>query len=382
MLLCDSYDFFIFHDMTQKIRVGILFGGKSAEHEVSLQSAKNIIAAIDRDRYEITLIGIDKKGVWHIVSEENFLSNEDDPKSISLHVEPDSEATLSLTGDREIIFLKGGRGAIVLDVVFPVLHGTFGEDGTMQGLLRLADVPFVGSSVLGSVVGMDKDVMKRLLRDAGVPQSKFLVCQDGSVPSYPEATKLLGTTIFVKPANAGSSVGVSKARTEEEYATAIQDAFLYDQKIILEECVIGREIECAVLGANDAPIASIPGEVVLHSDFYSYEAKYIDAGSATIEIPAKLSGEEVMNIQNLAKKTFQVLSCEGLGRVDVFLKKDGGILVNEINTLPGFTKVSMYPKLFEASGIPYQELISRLIELALERFEKEKNLKTSHEIAS
>ncbi len=368
--------------MKHRTRVGILFGGKSAEHEVSLQSAKNIIAAIDRDRYEITLIGINKKGIWHLVSEDNFLSNGDDPKNISLYTESDSEVTLSLTGDRKIIFLKRAKESIVLDAVFPVLHGTFGEDGTIQGLLRLADVPFVGSGVLGSVVGMDKDVMKRLLRDAGVPQSKFLVCQDGSVPSYPEAAEFLGTTIFVKPANAGSSVGVSEVRAEEEYLSAIQTAFLYDQKIILEECIIGREIECAVLGANEAPIASIPGEVVLHSDFYSYEAKYIDAGSATIEIPAKLSDEEVMNIQNLAKKTFQVLSCEGLGRVDVFLKEDGDILVNEINTMPGFTKVSMYPKLFEASGIPYQELISRLVELALERFEKEKNLKTSHEMAS
>jgi len=371
---CNSFESY---DMTRKIRVGIIFGGKSAEHEVSLQSAKNIIAAIDREKYEPILIGIDKEGKWHLLGEDDFLSQENDPGKISLNVKSDRQVVLAPESQGEIVFLNTRKESVHIDVVFPILHGTFGEDGTIQGLLEIADIPFVGSGVLGSAVGMDKDVMKRLLRDAGIPQSKFLVCREKLVSSYEEVTKVLGTPIFVKPANAGSSVGVSKVRTEEEYAVAIREAFLYDQKIVIEENITGREIECAILG-NESPIASVPGEVVLQSDFYSYEAKYIDAGSASIEIPAKLSNEKVIEIQALAIKTFQVLSCEGIGRVDMFLKENGDILVNEINTMPGFTKVSMYPKLFEASGIPYEELIDRLIGFALERFDKERRLKTAH----
>lgn len=363
--------------MNRKIRVGIIFGGKSAEHEVSLQSAKNVALAINREKYEPVLIGIDKEGKWHFLEEDNFLSHENDPKKIALSVRPDSEVVLAPESHGEIVFLNTGGKSLHIDVAFPILHGTSGEDGTVQGLLKLANIPFVGSGVLGSAAGMDKDFMKRLLRDAGIPQSKFLVCRERSVLSYSEAAELLGTPIFIKPANAGSSVGVSKVRTEEEYAAAIRTAFLYDQKVVIEENISGREIECAVLG-NDSPIASVPGEVVLQSDFYSYEAKYIDAGSASIEIPAKLSDEKAIEIQALAIKTFQVLSCEGIGRVDMFLKGNGDILVNEINTMPGFTSVSMYPKLFEASGISYTELIDRLISLAFERYEKERRLKTTH----
>ncbi len=363
--------------MKHRIRVGILFGGKSAEHEVSLQSAKNIINEIDREKYEVVLIGIDKDGYWHSVNPGHFLSHESDPELIGLEVATDSSVVLAPESEGNIINLDTSEDAPTLDVVFPILHGTFGEDGTIQGLLKLAGIPFVGAGVLGSAVGMDKDVMKRLLRDAGIPISKFLVCHPKNIPSYAEASEALGTPIFVKPANAGSSIGVSKVRTEEEYVKALRDAFLYDRKIIIEEGVVGREIECAVLG-NDDPIASVPGEVILHRDFYSYETKYIDADGATIEIPARLSGQEVAKIQALAIKTFEVLSCEGLGRVDVFLKENGEILVNEINTMPGFTSISMYPKLFEASGISYTDLIDRLITLAIERFEREKNLKTSH----
>lgn len=363
--------------MKKRIRVGILFGGKSAEHEVSLQSARNVIAAIDTEKYEPVLIGIDKEGQWHSVNPGHFLSHESDPELIGLEVANDSAVALTPESKGEIVNLDAHGGISSIDVAFPILHGTFGEDGTIQGLLKLAGVPFVGSSVLGSAVGMDKDVMKRLLRDAGIPVSKFLVCRKETTPSYEEIRQALGTPLFVKPANAGSSIGVSKVRTEEEYETAVQEAFLYDRKIILEESVVGREIECAVLG-NDDPIASIPGEVILHRDFYSYEAKYIDADGASIEIPAKLSPEKAVEIQAIAIRTFQTLSCEGLGRVDVFLREDGEIFVNEINTMPGFTSISMYPKLFEASGISYTELIDRLITLAFERFEIEKKLKTKH----
>lgn len=362
-------------DMKKRVRVGILFGGKSAEHEVSLQSAKNVIAAIDTEKYEPVLIGIDKEGQWHSVDQRRFLSNENNPKLIGLEVAPDSSVVLAPESKGNIINLDTNEGTSSLDVVFPILHGTFGEDGTIQGLLKLAGIPFVGSGVLGSAVGMDKDVMKRLLRDAGIPVSKFLVCRKETTPSYEEARTTLGTPLFVKPANAGSSIGVSKVRTEEEYETAIQEAFLYDRKIIIEENVSGREIECAVLG-NDYPIASVPGEVIPHHDFYSYEAKYGMDG-VTVEIPANLSIEDVARIQELAVMVFQVLEASGLGRVDFFRAENGDLFVNEINTLPGFTSTSVYPKLFEASGIPYPELIDRLITLAIERFERESKLKTS-----
>jgi D-alanine-D-alanine ligase len=358
--------------MERQIRVGILFGGKSAEHEVSLRSARNVLAAIDTEKYEPILIGIDTMGRWQLVSPERLSSCE--------RIETDADALITLApeGHGRITSIDGKNTVdSTLDVVFPILHGTFGEDGTVQGLLKLAGVPFVGAGVLGSAVGMDKDVMKRLLRDAGIPVSKFLVCQKKNVPEYEDVIRDLGTPFFVKPANAGSSVGVSKVRTKEEYEEAIREAFLYDQKIIIEENVTGREIECAVLD-NDDPMVSVPGEVILHRDFYSYEAKYMDADGASIEIPAKLSAETITEVQAIAIRTFETLCCEGLGRVDLFLKENGDILVNEINTMPGFTSISMYPKLFEASGISYTDLIDRLISLAFERFEKENALKTTH----
>jgi D-alanine-D-alanine ligase len=252
-------------------------------------------------------------------------------------------------------------------VVFPILHGPYGEDGTVQGLLKLADVPFVGSGVLGSAVSMDKDVMKRLFRDAGIPIGKFLTYTVHNPPeSFAAITAALGSPVFVKPANLGSSVGISKARNEDEFTAAVQEAFQYDTKIIIEEFIKGREIECGVLG-NENPVASVPGEVIHTHEFYSYEAKYLDENGAALEIPAKLDSETQKHIQELAIKAFQVLCGEGLSRVDFFLKENGEIFVNEINTMPGFTKVSMYPKLWEASGIGYTELISRLIELSINK---------------
>jgi len=267
--------------------------------------------------------------------------------------------------------------SVHIDAVFPILHGPFGEDGTIQGFLKLADIPFVGSGVLGSAAGMDKDVMKRLLRDAGIPIGKFLTFKNHEhSPSFAEIEAVLGIPFFVKPANMGSSVGISKVNNESAYASALKDAFLYDTKILMEEFIPGREIECAVLG-NEEPIASIPGEVIPSHDFYSYDAKYLDENGAALEIPAKLDDKTAKQIRELAVKVFQVLCCEGLSRVDFFLKKNGEIIVNEINTMPGFTKISMYPKMWEASGISYTELITRLIELAIARFEKERKLKTS-----
>jgi D-alanine-D-alanine ligase len=363
--------------MQKKINVGILFGGKSAEHEVSLQSAKNVFDAIDRDKYDPVLIGIGKDGRWLLNDPARFLLNPGDPRRIRLNDQSDSAALLPQSGGR-LINLSNPAGGKAIDVVFPILHGPFGEDGTVQGLLKLADVPFVGAGVLGSAAGMDKDVMKRLLRDSGLPIGKFLTLKHpGAVLSFDAAVRQLGQPFFVKPANMGSSVGVSKVRREGEYQRALETAFAYDRKIILEEFIQGRELECSVLG-NGEPAASVPGEVIVSHEFYSYEAKYIDENGAVLEIPAKISDEAAGRIQELAIKTFQVLECEGLGRVDFFLREDGQILVNEINTMPGFTKISMYPKLWEASGLSYTALIDRLIQLALDRYKEERSLRTSY----
>lgn len=361
----------------KKINIGILFGGKSAEHEVSLQSAKNVFDAIDKKKYNPILIGIDKSGKWLLNNESKFLLNADDPKLIKLNQASDS-VVLTPQGAGEISNLTDHSQNLKIDVVFPILHGPFGEDGTVQGLLKLANLPFVGASVLGSAVGMDKDIMKRLLRDAGIPIGKFIVLKSHeSIPDFQKIKDELGLPFFVKPANMGSSVGVSKIHDETEYENSISKSFDFDTKIILEEYIKGREVECSVLG-NDKPVASIPGEVISNHEFYSYDTKYIDEHGAVLEIPAKISDQIAKQIQELAIKTFQTLSCEGLGRVDFFLKDNNEIIVNEINTIPGFTKISMYPKLWEASGITYTELIDRLIQLAIERFNKEQKLKTNY----
>lgn len=317
----------------RKLKIGVLFGGKSAEHDVSLQSARNVINGLDKKKYQVTPIKINRDGKldFHIVKK--------------------------------------------FDVIFPVLHGPFGEDGSMQGLLKLAGIPFVGPSVLGSAVGMDKDVMKRLLRDANIPIGKFLTIRKTDKINFGEAKKKLGLPLFIKPANMGSSVGISKVRNEKEFKKATKEAFTFDSKIIIEEFIEGREIECALLG-NDHPMASIPGEIIANQDFYSYNAKYIDSGSKAV-IPALVDKKTAKKVQEMAIKTFQALNCEGMSRVDFFLKKNGEVLVNEINTIPGFTDISMYPKLWEASGILPSKLLDRLIDLAIERFEREQKLKTT-----
>jgi D-alanine-D-alanine ligase len=361
----------------KKINVGILFGGRSAEHEVSLQSAKNIFAAIDKEKYNPILIGIDKSGRWQLHDERTFLLDDNDPRHIKLNT---SDASVALVPGSigEVFHLSKNISCPALDVVFPILHGPFGEDGTVQGLLKLANIPFVGAGVLGSAVGMDKDVMKRLLRDAHLPIGKFITLKtEETIPSYEDVEKEIGIPCFIKPANLGSSVGVSKVHNKTEYEESIQKAFQYDSKILIEEYIKGRELECAVLG-NAHPIVSTVGEVILSDEFYSYETKYINADGARVEIPAKISDDTLKKIQAIAIKTFQTLSCEGMGRVDIFLTINDEIIVNEINTLPGFTSISMYPKLWEASGIPYSELIDRLISLALERFHKEQNIQTSY----
>ena len=362
----------------EKLKVGILFGGKSAEHEVSLQSAKNVYDAIDRNKYEPVLIGIDKNGRWLLSDESSFLLNANDPKNIRLRPSSDAVALVPQSGGA-LANLSSNTGDRAIDVVFPILHGPFGEDGTVQGLLKLADIPFVGAGVLASAAGMDKDVMKRLFRDSGLPICKFrTLLFNEKHPDFEEIETELGMPVFIKPANMGSSVGVSKISKKEEYISALKDAFQYDTKLLVEEFVPGREIECAVLGSHFGEInASLPGEVKPSHDFYSYDAKYIDENGAALIIPADIPAETAKAVQELSIKVFKAICCDGLARVDSFLKKDGSIIVNEINTMPGFTRISMYPKLWEASGIPYSLLIERLIELAIERYEKEKKLKTS-----
>jgi D-alanine-D-alanine ligase len=364
--------------MNRKVRVGILCGGKSAEHEVSLQSARNIVEAIDREKYDVVVLGIDKRGRWSVGDAEGLLARADHPQLTALQEVSECVALVPGKSEEQVVSLSDPRSVGPLDVVFPVLHGPFGEDGTVQGLLKLANIPFVGAGVLGSAVGMDKDVMKRLLRDAGIPTAKFLVfdwSSSGRV-DFTDVTHRVGLPFFIKPANLGSSVGIHKVNDEEQFDQALRDAFTYDNKILIEECIHGREIECSVLG-NDRPVASVPGEIIPQHEFYSYEAKYLDEHGAILRIPADLPADTVRAVQEFAIRAFRVLCCEGMARVDFFLRDDEEIIVNELNTIPGFTRISMYPKLWEASGIPYTELVDRLIQLALERFERESRLKTS-----
>lgn len=366
--------------MMKKTRVGILFGGKSAEHEISLLSAKSIVEALDKDKYEPVLIGIHKSGEWflHENDMQQALLHSEDAKHIRLDYGKENVTLVPKSAGYALINPADTRFNCPLDVMFPILHGTNGEDGTIQGLLKLMNIPFVGAGVLGSAVGMDKDVMKRLLRDAGIPVAPFLSFTRTSFKntSFKEIKETLGLPFFVKPANLGSSIGISKIKYESEFQEKIESAFQYDHKIILEGCIVGREIECSVLG-NEHPIISLPGELIPQHEFYSYEAKYLDAQGALFEIPAKLTEEQVQNVQAIALKTYQALCCEGMARVDVFLQKDGQVVVNEINTIPGFTRISMYPKLWEVSGLAYPDLIDRLIELALERFARDQQLKTT-----
>ncbi len=353
----------------KKIRIGIVFGGRSCEHEISMLSARNVIEALDKDKYDPVLIHIDKNGAWHLRQSLEDLSQQE-----SVAIVPKKEKS-------DLVRLSSPSDpSSSIEVIFPVLHGSLGEDGSIQGLFKMADIPFVGAGVLGSAVGMDKDVMKRLLRDGGIPVGEFFVVyrHERESCTFTDCVEKVGLPFFLKPANAGSSVGVSKVCSEGGFIRALEEAFLYDKKVIIERYIPGREIECSVLG-NEYPIASVPGEIIPQHDFYSYEAKYLDENGAVLEAPANIPPEVAEKVQSLAVKAFQVLCCEGMARVDFFLTKDGQLFVNEINTLPGFTKISMYPKLWEISGLSYSELLDRLIELALQRADSDKNLQTSYQ---
>lgn len=366
----------------EKTKVGIIFGGKSAEHEISLLSASNIIDAIDKEKYEVCPIAIDKDGKWYSnPSAEKLIDRSgekvyklilNDPETVPVVLSPNGQPG-------EIINSKTGEPVAKVDVVFPVMHGPMGEDGTIQGLFKLFGVPFVGPSILGSAVAMDKVVMKRLFKEADIPTPKFLVFQADEKDSidFAKVENDLGMPVFVKPANMGSSIGIDKAKDGEEFAMAVETAFKFDRKIVIEEFIDGQEIECAVLG-NEEPKASDPGELKINAEFYSYDAKYIDKNSAEIIIPAELPDETKSKVKELAVRAFQACDCEGMARCDFFVRGNE-VFVSELNTIPGFTNISMYPKMWEQSGIGYSDLIDKLIQLALDRAKKEAELQTSYE---
>jgi len=354
--------------MKKKIKIAILFGGKSAEHTISIISARNIVKGIDQEKYEITLIGITKEGEWYLQDMKYFLND----KSVSRPIRNTTDRVTFLPQcNGELFNVSNPSQKQLIDVVFPVLHGTYGEDGSVQGLLRVANIPFVGSSVLSSAICMDKDITKKLLRDAGIPIADFLTYDNFKKVDYDEILFKLGTQLFVKPAGSGSSIGTSKVKGPTSLKVCIKKAFKYDRKVIVEEYIEGREIECAVIG-NRIPKASCLGEIVPKDDYYSYDAKYTKKDGADILIPADIEKEKSGEIRRLAIQVYKVLECEGLARVDFFLKKDGTILVNEVNTIPGFTSISMYPKLWEESGMEYSKIIDKLVELAFDKFYEEK----------
>jgi D-alanine-D-alanine ligase len=351
-----------------KINIGILYGGRSVEHDVSLLSAKNILQNIDRTKYEVYLLAIDKNGKWLLCSNINKPIEEGTPLSIIL--------------DAEKPYFTTSNSKFSLDVIFPILHGTDGEDGSVQGLLQTMSIAYVGSGVLGSAASMDKLLAKRVLQSAKLPVADFEAYQhhERNSINFKTLKSKFGLPFIIKPANLGSSVGVTKVNDEDDFTTALDDAFRYDNSILIEEFVDGREVECAILG-NENPIASVAGEVVLSKnyEFYSFTAKYEDPDSAQITIPAAMPDAVHEQIKKLSKKAYSLLNCHDLARVDLFVKEDGTVFINEINTLPGFTNISMYPSLIQYEGIGYQDLITKLVEMARERHNENRRITTNYE---
>jgi len=362
---------------SRKLRVGVLFGGRSGEHEVSLASASSIIRGLDPQKYEAVPIGITKEGHWLIGEGAQKMLPEvlRTGQRVVMSADPTESALMPIDGSA-----RGQK----LDVIFPVIHGTFGEDGTMQGLLELAGLPFVGAGVLGSAIGMDKDIAKKLMQVAGIPVVPWIAVQRADWERQPKEIrraieKKFKYPVFVKPATLGSSVGMTKVHSRAELGPALDLAAEFAMKIMVERAVSAREIEVSVLGNHD-PRASIPGEIVPHREFYDYAAKYLEEGTQLL-IPAKLKKSEVKKVQTMAITAFRALELSGMARVDFFIEKRGGkIFLNEVNTIPGFTSISMYPKLWEANGIPFRELVSKLIDLALEQHREKARTKYQIEL--
>ena len=350
-----------------RVRVAVLMGGRSSEHDISVASAQSVLESLDPERYETTTVEIDREGKWQLETGGARALDRGAAGEIGEGEARTAVETLPVPTESVPATLAD------VDVVIPILHGPFGEDGTVQGLLELANVPYVGAGVLGSALAMDKDKFKAVMRDAGLPVTRNITLREGDEPENP-----YGYPVFVKPARLGSSVGVTKVRSEAELASAVELAFRHDDKVLVEEFVEGVEVECGVLGSNRSPIASLPGEIVAHGfdapDWYDYSAKY-DEGGMDLIVPPRIPQEQVERVQRLAVESFVVSECEGMARVDCFVRgSDGEVLVNELNTIPGFTATSVYAKLFEASGVPYSELLDRLVELALERHERKSRL--------
>jgi D-alanine-D-alanine ligase len=348
-----------------RVRVAVIAGGRSSEHAISVESARSVIDALDPERYETSVVEIGHAGRWELVSAASSL-----PGSDHAVLEQGSDST-DLTPLPETLPVVANSSPAAelgrVDVVLPILHGPFGEDGTVQGLLELADVPYVGAGVAASALCMDKDLFKAVLRDRGIPVARNVTVRNGDAPGHD-----FPYPVFVKPARLGSSVGISKVQDEDELERAIALARRHDDKVLIEEFVAGTEVECGVLGNRD-PIASVVGEIVAHAEWYDYSAKY-DEGGMDLVIPARVSPEADRRVRELAVESFTATECEGMARIDFFVRPDGEVVVNEINTIPGFTSTSVYAKLFEASGVPYAELLDRLIELALERYERRSRL--------
>ncbi len=367
----------------KKLRVGLIFGGRSGEHEVSLASAKSVLANLDPRRYDVVPIGIAKNGTWLLGDEQTAMLTQ----AIVSTASSERSTAVTLTGDptvRRLIPLQGSaplRDNGALDVIFPVLHGTYGEDGTLQGLLEMANVPYVGCGVLGAALGMDKEKMKMVFSSVGLPNVEYFSCRRNEWERAPEMVmntveQSIGYPCFVKPVNLGSSVGINKAHDRTELEHALQVAAEYDRKIIIERGINCRELECAVLG-NDEPVVSVVGEVIASGEFYDYTAKYI-GGTSQVVIPADLPQATAEEVRRQAIQAFLALDLSGLARVDFFLERETGkVYINEVNTLPGFTEISMYPKLWTASGLPYSQLLDRLIELAIERHTDRQRNKTT-----
>lgn len=357
--------------MAEKKKVAILYGGKSVEHGVSINSARNIFEYINKDLFEPIPIGITTKGKWFLTS------------GVDKNIESGQALSLALNPANPVFKIEGSNQTFTADIIFPVLHGTDGEDGSIQGLIKALDIPMVGTGVLGSSVSMSKIVSKRLLENAGLPVTKFLsyTFTEKEKLNFKTIVDTLGLPFMVKAASLGSSVGVSKVSTENDFDKAVDEAFRYDNALLVEEFVKGREIECAILG-NEPPRASDPGEIVISGqyDFYTFDAKYVDGDAVRIEVPAKLDSAIIEKVKDVSVRAYQTLHCEDFSRVDLFVTADGKVYVNEINTIPGFTNSSMYPMMWKQHGISFSELITELIQLATSRFEKGKRI--DHEFQS
>jgi len=354
--------------MNQKSKICVLFGGKSVEHDISIMSARNIVSYLDKTLFDVLLVGIDKKGRWFLVNDVD--GNIEDGDSLQLTLDADTPSFYNIKTEIKLEF----------DVVFPVLHGTDGEDGSVQGLFKTINVPMVGTGVLGSALAMDKIVSKQVMHDLGIPVAKFITFSHAHLEQihFERVVSKLGLPFMVKSAALGSSIGVSKVSKEVDFAKALEDGFKYDDRIVIEEFITGREMECAIMG-NEDPVAAGPGEITIIKDydFYDYAAKYLDKDAVRIDIPAKVDDSIIVEVRKQSIRAYKALHCNDFARVDLFLKEDGSVIINEINSIPGFTDVSMFPVLWKHEGLPNDKLITKLIDMAVERWERANRIERS-----